>query len=467
MDPEQKKPEQDAKFVSRRKFLTATATALGGLTLAACGSGGGGAKTAATAGGSSGGAASGGAPTPVPTVQVEPGSPNATKVTLWFWDTSVKYSVSAFNKKQDKVAVKFEKVGYDDTHKRLLTSLVAGSGAPDICSIEIGYVGTFSSKGGLVDMMAAPYDAGQFKNDMVAYKWQQGSSADGRLLCMPWDIGPAAFWYRTDLFQKAGLETDPDKLQARVKTWDDWFQLGEDLRKKLPSTALVADAFQDVYTTMVEQQGHGWFNGNKVLFEEKATKPLQRAVDARKRKIDANIAWWGAEWDTGLKKDAFAAMNIACWEQSGLSTSDPQYNGKWRIIRLPEGDCNMGGSFMAIPQQSKHADAAWEFVKYCLCTAEGQNLIFKNSGVFPAYKPAWKDPLYDQPVEFYGGQKAYRLYTEIADKVPGNVVTANERQANDIISAEVTKVNKQGKDPAKATADAENEAVRRIRGITK
>ena len=122
---------------------------------------------------------------------------------------------------------------------------------------------------------------------------------------------------------------------------------------------------------------------------------------------------------------------------------------------------------MAIPQQSKHADAAWEFVKYCLCTAEGQNLIFKNSGVFPAYKPAWKDPLYDQPVEFYGGQKAYRLYTEIADKVPGNTVSANQQQADDIIGNQVTLVDKQGKDPAKAMADAENEAVRRFRGSTK
>jgi multiple sugar transport system substrate-binding protein len=127
----------------------------------------------------------------------------------------------------------------------------------------------------------------------------------------------------------------------------------------------------------------------------------------------------------------------------------------------------MGGSFMAIPQQSKHPDAAWDFVKYALCTAEGQNTLFKNSGIFPAYKPAWKDPLYDQPVEFYGGQKAYRLYTEIADKVPGNTVSPNERQASDIVGAEVTKVEKQGKDPAKAMADAETEATRRIRGTTK
>ncbi len=466
MTPDQEKPEHDPRFVSRRKFLTAAATAVGGLTLAACGAGGGG-STGASATTGAAAAAPTTAAQPTIGVAAAPPAPGSTQISVWFWDDAIQYAVDIFNKKQTKVGVKFEKKDYDSTHKSLLTSMAAGSGAPDVCAIEIGYVGAFSKKGGLADMLQAPFDAGQFKNDVVEYKWKQGTSPDGRLVCMPWDIGPGACWIRTDLFEKAGLETDPDKLHARIKTWDDWFQLGEDLRKKLPNTALVADAFQDVYNPLLEQQGHGWFDGNKLLFEEKATKPLQRAVEARKRKIDANIVWWGAEWETGLKKDAFAGMNIPCWEQTFLTRELSTYNGKWRIFKSPEGDWNSGGSFLSIPEQGKHKDAAWEFVKFSMCTAEGQNAIFKPSGIFPAFKPAWKDPIYDQPVEFFGGQKAFRLWTDIASDVPGNVVSPNDQQAGSILGDEITKVNKQGKDPAQATKDAENEAVKRIRGITK
>jgi len=456
--------EKDPRTVSRRKFLSTAATALSGLALAACGAGGGGgggaggesggAATGATTGGASGGGASGG------------GATGGKEITVWFWDDGIKPAIEAFHKAQNNVRVKFEKLSFDDTHKKLLTSLAAGGGAPDVCALEIGLIGSFSGKGGLADLKGAPYDGGQYENDMVKYKWIQGSTQDGRLIAMPWDIGPAGIWYRADLFEKAKLPTAPEEVQNRVKTWDDLFQLGEDLRKATPNTALFADAISnDVFVPMVEQQGHGWFNGNKLLFQEKALKPLQRAVEARERGIDAKIDWWGAEFNAGMKKDAFAGMGVACWMQSGLTRDQPQTVGKWRVIHAPEGDYNWGGSFLSIPEQGKNKEAAWEFVKFLCCTADGQNAIFKASGIFPAYKPAWKDPAYDQPVDFFGGQKAHRLWLDIADKVPANVVHPSDRQANDILGAELTKVKKEGKDPAQAVKDATAEATKRIRGI--
>src|SRR3712207_813971 len=141
-----------------------------------------------------------------------------------------------------------------------------------------------------------------------------------------------------------------------------------------------------------------------------------------------------------MKRDAIAGMGIACWMQTGLTRDQPQTVGKWRVIKAPEGDYNWGGSFLSMPESGKNKNAAWEFLKYATCTAEGQNTIFKKSGIFPAYKPAWKDPVYDQPVEFFGGQKAFRLWLDISEGVPGNVVSPNDRQAGDILGAEVTKI---------------------------
>jgi multiple sugar transport system substrate-binding protein len=268
------------------------------------------------------------------------------------------------------------------------------------------------------------------------------------------------------VFKQAGLPTEPDEVEKRTRTWDDVFQLGVDLRKKLPKTALFADAFNDIYTAQVEQQGHGWFDGNKLLFEEKATKPLESAVQARKMGVDANIDWWGAEWHQGLKKQAFCGMMIACWMQTGLTQQDKQTVGKWRVVPPPEGHFNWGGSFLSIPSQGKNKPAAWDFVKYVCCSAQGQNTIFRSTGIFPAYKPAWKDPVYDQPVDFFGGQKTFRLWTELAENVPANVVSKYDVQAGTIISNEITKVEKNNKDPEQAMKDAETAALKQIKGIT-
>jgi len=435
----------DVLRISRRTFLRTAATAVGGLVLASCGGG-------------SGSGAGQGAAAP-PSASSSPGQAN---IVAWYWDDSLQLAVDAFHKQQDKIRVTFVKTGYDDTHKKFLTSLVARTGAPDVCALEIGYVGAFAGRGGLLNLSQPPFNADQFKDSMVAYKWAQGSSPDGSLMAMPWDIGPGGLWYRADILGAAGFETDPEQMRQRIKTWDDWLQLGEDLKKKNPNTSLFADAFSDVFMPMVEQQGHGWFNGNKVVVVEKGTKPAQRATEARKRGIDGNIDWWGAEWNAGMKRDAIAGMGIACWEQTGLTRDQPQTVGQWRVIPAPEGGYNSGGSFLAIPQQSTNQAAAWEFVKFVCCTPAGQNTIFKAAGIFPAYKPAWNDPVYDQPVDFFGGQRAYRLWTEIAQTVPANAVNPNDRQASDIVANELTKVEKQGKDPAQAMRDAEDTILKRI-----
>jgi multiple sugar transport system substrate-binding protein len=159
-------------------------------------------------------------------------------------------------------------------------------------------------------------------------------------------------------------------------------------------------------------------------------------------------------------------MVIAAWMQGGLTRDHPQTVGKWRVIHAPEKNYNWGGSFVAIPEQSKVKEAAWEFVKWACCSAEGQNVLFKATGVMPAYKPAWQDPLYDAPVDFFGGQRTYRIWTEIADNIPAILRTPNDLQLDDIVNAELTKVLKEAKDPVAAAKDAEAEALKRIPDTT-
>jgi multiple sugar transport system substrate-binding protein len=205
--------------------------------------------------------------------------------------------------------------------------------------------------------------------------------------------------------------------------------------------------------------------GTKVVIEEKATRSFQLASRTRSEKIDADIPWWGPEWQAGLRDNAFAGMVIACWMQGGLTREQPELVGKWRVARAPEANYNWGGSFVAIPEQSKNKEAAWTFVQWATCSAEGQNIMFKDSGVFPAYKPAWQDPLYDSPVDFFGGQRTYRIWADIGDNIKAIFRTPYDLQLDDIVNAELTKVLKEGKDPVQGAKDAEAEALKRIQGL--
>jgi multiple sugar transport system substrate-binding protein len=440
------------KALSRRRFLRLAAAGIGAAgaagVLAACG----------------GAAAPAEAPAEGNKVVVE--------LDFWYWDGSGQIWADEYNKLNRGAKINFINTPFADTHDKLLTSFASGSGAPDITTLEIGRVGGFTAKGGLVDLKSAPFDGGKYEKDMVTYKWTQGSTSDGRLVAMPWDIGPAGVWYRADIFAKLGLPTDPEAVEELIshtkgKTWQDFFNLSQQVAEKSGgATKMVASASTDIYGGALRQGGEGYFDGMKVLIEEKATRPAQLASDYRKQGLDANIDWWGADWAAGVKNDAFAGMVIACWMQSGLSRDQPQVNGQWRVVPAPESSYNWGGSFCAIPEQSKNQELAWDFIQWACCTAEGQNSVFKPTGIFPAYKPAWQDPFYDEPVDFYGGQRAYRMWANIADNVASIVRSPYDLQADDIVGAEMAKVMNEGKDPVQAMKDAEAEALKAIEGST-
>lgn len=446
--------------LSRRDFLRIAATIGGGSLLAACGGGGGAQEKPA-------------AESKTEETKSEGGSAakEVTEITFWWWDDGGKIWADAYADVNSSIKVNFVTTPYADAHDKLLTSFAAGSGAPDVASIEIGKVGNFTAKGGLLDLKES-FGAGKYEKDMVKYKWTQGSTQDGRLVCMPWDIGPAGVWYREDIFTELGLPSKPEEVEALIggkdHTWDkDFFAFAKEIKDKSGGkTALFADAGTDIYGATYRQQGEGYQEGDKILIIEKATRPFQLADRARKEGLDADIPWWGADWSAGMKNNAFAGMVIAAWMQGGLTRDHPQTVGHWRVIHAPEANYNWGGSFTAIPQQTQFKDQAWQFVEWSCATAEGQNVLFKATGVFPAYKPAWQDPLYSAPVDFYGGQATYKIWTEIADNIPAILRTPNDVQLDDIVGAELTKVLKEGKAPDVAAADAEAEALKRIEGVT-
>jgi len=448
------------KALSRRRFLRFAAAGLGAAgvagVLAACGA------AAPAADGTAAEAPK--AP--------EEGNKVVVELDFWYWDGSGQLWADAYNKLNRGAKVNFINTPFADTHDKLLTSFASGTGAPDIAALEIGRIGGFTAKGGLADLKSAPFDGSKYEADMVKYKWTQGSSEDGRLVAMPWDIGPAGVWYRVDVMEKLGLPTEPEAIEELIshtkgKTWEDFFALSQQVKEKSGGKVkMVADAATDIYGGALRQGGEGYFQGMKLMIEEKATRPAQLAADYRKQELDANIGWWGADFAAGVKNDAFAGMVIACWMQSGLSRDQPQVNGKWRVVPAPEASYNWGGSFCAIPEQSKNQEMAWDFLQWACCTAEGQNTVFKPTGIFPAYKPAWADPLYDEPVEFFGGQRAYRMWANIADNVASISRSPYDLQADDIVNAEMAKVMKEGKDPVQAMVDAEAAALKAIEGST-
>src|SRR5207253_1807881 len=116
-------------------------------------------------------------------------------------------------------------------HKKLLTALSAGSGAPDIGMIDISQMDNFLKyPDKFYDLNTLGAD--KIKNDYLEWKWNQGMAAKGQQIGLPTDIGPTVMYYRSDLFKQAGLPYEPDDVAAKIKTWDDFLKAGVQLKEK-------------------------------------------------------------------------------------------------------------------------------------------------------------------------------------------------------------------------------------------
>ncbi len=390
----------------------------------------------------------------------------ATTITLWGWpaaDAAFESFLKDFYAKYPDIKMDIKMMPFADVHNKLLTSLAAKAGAPDISMIEINHIDKFVARGGLVNLLDPPFNAGKYREDFVPYKWRQATDPEGRVVALPWDIGPATLFYRRDLFAKAGLPSDPDQLSKVLKTWDDYLEMGKKLT--VPGKQWMMNHGQDIFYIYFAHKDFYDEKYNVAVNFPKAVRILEISLKARTMGIDAKVGTWTPEWQAMYKKDALATQISGCWFGGFLKTwIAPEQAGKWAQIPIPEDPGqNWAGSFLSIPEQTKKKADAWKFVEYSMATAEPQNKMYAAVDYLPAYMPAWEDPMYQESDPYFGGQKVRLLHIWVAKNTPIPMTTPMDSLAESILMGHVAQCIDRALDPKKALDDAAAEITKRTR----
>lgn len=292
----------------------------------------------------------------------------------------------------------------DDYTPKLQQWLTAGSGAGDIVALEEGI---------LVKLMAKPdqfanlldHGAGELKGNFLEWKWNQALTGDGKkLVGLGTDVGAQGMCYRTDLFAKAGLPTDRAKVGELWPTWDAYLATG----KRFVAAGTGASFFDTaggIYQNILMQQGDTTYfdRDNKLIVD--SNPGVRAAWDQTVAMIDSGLSgklqMWGPAWNAGFKKGTFATIPCPAWmlgiikDQAGAENA-----GKWDVTRVPGEGAVRGGSFLAVPSQSKHPKEAAELAKF-LTSPEGQTAAFKAKNNFPSSPQAIDDPAVSGAVNPY------------------------------------------------------------------
>ena len=386
------------------------------------------------------------------------------KVATWA-DESLDETVAAFNEIYPNIKVEPVITAIEDHHTALLTKIAAGAEVPDVAFIEIAYIGQFASKGGFENLLAEPYNAGQFKKDIVSYAWAQGMTDNSQLVGMPTDIAPATIFVRKDKLDELGVEL------SDIKTMEDWIEVGMQYAEDVDGDGkndrwLIADA-SNIYSMIFQSGEEKYFDedGNCIVDSPLFVRAFEMAKRVRELGLDAQIGEWTNEWYATFKDGTTLMTPSGAWLGGHIKGwIAPDTAGKWRVADLPDNMySSWGGSFAGIPVDAKHKEAAWKYIEFVSTRPDVQLRNFDIADMFPSLTVTYNDQMFDQPVEFYGGQKVRRIWADAAQEIPNVITNRNDIIARDILGNVLTQVLEDGVDPAAALAEAKQMIERRTR----
>lgn len=381
------------------------------------------------------------------------------------YDNHFKKGVSdQFQKENPNIKLKAIFNNHGDHHTKLQTSLATGAGAGDVVLVEVERLGAFVNGGGFVNLSQAPYSADKMASDFAPYAWSQGKGADGNQYGIPVDLGPGVLYYRHEFVKGMGY-----KISDIIKSWDSYIEWGKAVKKKHKNVALIADAANVahviIYATV--KDGNGLFfdaKGKPLLTNDRFVKAFTLAKRVRDAGLDLSVEAWSNEWYEVLKKGKVATQLSGGWLLGHLKNwIAPKSAGQWAISNLPNGVYgSWGGSFLAIPKQSKHPKEAWKLISFLVSPKiELQGL--KNIAAFPANIKTYNDPIFSEKIDYLGGQQARKLFAEIATQVPSVRPAKGDQIATTIVGNALGEVLDGHKTVKEALEGAQKMLIRRSR----
>jgi cellobiose transport system substrate-binding protein len=379
---------------ARAAALGAAATFL----LAACGGG--------SSGGSSASSASGGAA-------------SNEKVTLKvnFWgDFGLTDLAKQYETLHPNIHLQLNPGDFNAQHDALQKAIISGNGAADISAIDESFIVQFRNQSSkFVNLLDV--GAGSYESKYLSWKWKESLSADGKTqIGLGTDVGGLAMCYRTDLFAKAGLPIDRDKVSALWPTWNAFAQVGKQYTAK--TGAKFVDAASNIMNPVLGQQPIGYFDTNEQLQMDGGPKVAwDTATKFITDATSANLVSFTPEWNAAFKTGKFAVLACPAWMQAYIKTQAPEESGKWDIATIPGGGGNWGGSFWTIPKQGKHQKEAYDFITWAVDPAQ-QLAIFQKVGNLPAQPAMYTDPaLLNFKNPYFSNAPVGQIFTKTAQNL--------------------------------------------------
>lgn len=324
--------------------------------------------------------------------------------------------------------IEIQRSPYDEMHDSLASQLVAGTGAPDLVTVEVGETPRF---------FVPPYETefrelelpGQVSDILVRQEPYRDSNGVQRGIEVA-DPHPGFLYYREDIFEEAGVDIDD------IETWDDYIAAGEQIREEtghyLANMPIEAQVDSWAPGQLFIQNGNPIYeDGEFVLNNENTLEVLETIVEAHEKGVltdeyvdDATVY---QRYVGEIEEEQIASMISPNWYFSGRVMPEVD-EPNWRIAPAPKFETTdndsftWGGTSIAVVEsQSDYPELAEAYIMYAL-TTHNQLDRFTSTNYLPVTEPALQSDTFREHTEpdIYGDQPIGEIYSDaVVEDMPG------------------------------------------------
>jgi multiple sugar transport system substrate-binding protein len=311
---------------------------------------------------------------PVP----EPKEPVTISFASWVaQERGMKKLYRQFREEHPNITVEFQELPSEEA-KRKLTTQIAGGDPPDTAYIDASTTAEFASRDVLVNLDDYISRSDVINPDDYVEAFRDSTLYEDSMYGLPFDGESTGLFYRTDLFEAAGIAGPP-------KTWEEF----EETARKLTDPAKKQYGFA-VFTPAPES-GYYWYPwlwqaGGELMNEDETA--VEFNSDAGKQAAEFYVGlteYAPRDYLNSNSYDgriAFANGSVGmymagAWLAGVLEEEFPKANGKWETAPLPEGPngCHttIAGDNLVQFSAGENQDAAWKWIEF-LARPESQKV---------------------------------------------------------------------------------------------
>ena len=271
-----------------------------------------------------------------------------------------------FEEEHPNITIEFQNVPAD-TITQKLTTQIAGNNPPDVAYVDSSTVASFASREALVNLdnyisrsdVVDPDDYVQAFRDFATY--------DGSLYGLPIDGESTALFYRTDLFEAAGIDAPPT-------TWEEL----EDAAEKLT----IPEEKQYGLAMFAPESAYYWYPylwqaGGEVLSEDGESVLFDSPEGVEAAEFYVGLTEYAApdylnsnsyDGRLGFFNGQIAMYPAGAWFAGVVQEEAPDLEGKWDVAPLPEGSAGcattVASDTLVLFSGSDKQDAGWKWIEF-------------------------------------------------------------------------------------------------------